>query len=250
MATIRFPAAVGDRLRGEVNEGMPAAGAVTTAVSVVSETPRPITVVLADTHPIILDGIARLFEDAGFSVVARCGAGQDCLAAVQSHKPDVLVFDLRLSGKDGLAVLREMKRFQLATQPVLFTSAPPESEILEAIRLGVRGVVLKEMPPHLLVNCVRKVYAGERWVEKRSAGRLLEKLLKREVAARQLAKDLTVRELDILRLVAMGLSNKAIAERIFVKEGTVKIHLHNIYKKLDVGNRLALTIFAQNKGFV
>src|SRR2546429_2423422 len=109
---------------------------------------------------------------------------------------------------------------------------------------------LIHFPPHLLVNCVRKVYSGERWVEKRSAGRLLEKLLKREVAARQLAKDLTVRELDILRLVAMGLSNKAIAERIFVKEGTVKIHLHNIYKKLDVGNRLALTIFAQNKGFV
>ena len=208
---------------------MPAAGAVTAAVNVVAaeSSPRPITVVIADTHPIILDGIGRLFEDAGFSVVARCGAGPD-----------------------GLTVLREMKRFQLTTQAVLFTSAPQESEILEAIRLGVRGVVLKEMPPHLLVNCVRKVHSGERWVEKRSAGRLLEKLLKREVAARQLAKDLTVRELDILRLVAVGLSNKAIAERIFVKEGTVKIHLHNIYKKLDVGNRLALTIFAQNKGFV
>jgi len=231
---------------------MPAAGAVTAAVNVVAaeSSPRPITVVIADTHPIILDGIGRLFEDAGFSVVARCGAGPDCLTAVQTHKPDVLVFDLKLSVKDGLTVLREMKRFQLTTQAVLFTSAPQEAEILEAIRLGVRGVVLKEMPPHLLVNCVRKVHSGERWVEKRSAGRLLEKLLKREVAARQLAKDLTVRELDILRLVAVGLSNKAIAERIFVKEGTVKIHLHNIYKKLDVGNRLALTIFAQNKGFV
>jgi len=225
---------------------------VTAAVNVVAaeSSPRPITVVIADTHPIILDGIGRLFEDAGFSVVARCGAGPDCLTAVQTHKPDVLVFDLKLSVKDGLTVLREMKRFQLTTQAVLFTSAPQEAEILEAIRLGVRGVVLKEMPPHLLVNCVRKVHSGERWVEKRSAGRLLEKLLKREVAARQLAKDLTVRELDILRLVAVGLSNKAIAERIFVKEGTVKIHLHNIYKKLDVGNRLALTIFAQNKGFV
>ena len=230
---------------------MSAAGAVSaSAVNAVSDATRPIGVVIADTHPIILDGIARLFEDAGFNVVARCSTGQDCVSALQSQRPDILVFDLRLPGKDGLAVLREVKRLHLTTQSVLFTSAPPEAEILEAIRLGVRGVVLKEMPPHLLVNCVRKVHAGERWVEKRSAGRLLEKLLKREVAARQLAKDLTVRELDILRLVAMGLSNKAIAERIFVKEGTVKIHLHNIYKKLEVSNRLALTIFAQNKGFV
>src|SRR5438046_10110368 len=161
---------------------MPAAGAVTTAVSVVSETPRPITVVIADTHPIILDGIARLFEDAGFRVVARCGAGQDCLAAVQSHKPDVLVFDLRLTGKDGLAVLREMKRQQLATQSVLFTSAPPESEILEAIRLGARGVVLKEMPPHLLVSCVRQVYSGASWVQTSSAHGLHERRLQRAQA--------------------------------------------------------------------
>src|SRR5438128_10508361 len=106
---------------------MPAAGAVTTPVSVVSESPRPITVVIADTHPIILDGIARLFEDAGFSVVARCVAGQDGLTAVQSHKPDVLVFDLRLSGRDGLAVLREINRHQLSTRLVLVALAPPEA---------------------------------------------------------------------------------------------------------------------------
>src|SRR5947199_10311510 len=106
------------------------------------------------------------------------------------------------------------------------------------------------MLPRLVASDVRKGGSGGGWVGKRSGGRLRGKLLKREVAARQLVKDLTVRQLDILRLVSMGLSNKAIAERIFVKEGTVKIHLHNIYKKLDVGNRLALTIFAQNKGFV
>jgi two-component system, NarL family, nitrate/nitrite response regulator NarL len=106
------------------------------------------------------------------------------------------------------------------------------------------------MAPHLLVQCVRKVHGGEQWLEKRSVGRLLEKLLQRETAARQLALDLTPREIEIVRLVARGLRNKTIAERLSVKEGTVKIHLHNIYEKLHVDGRLELTLYAQNKGFV
>ena len=114
----------------------------------------------------------------------------------------------------------------------------------------MRGVVLKEMPPHMLVQCVKKVHTGEQWVEKRSAGHLLDKLLRREVATRQLALDLTARELEILRLVASGLRNKAIADRLFVTEGTVKIHLHNMFRKLQVGNRVALTLLAHSKGFV
>lgn len=87
-------------------------------------------------------------------------------------------------------------------------------------------------------------------MEKRSVGRMLEKLIRREVAAQQLALDLTPRELEIVRLVASGLRNRTIGERLFVKEGTVKIHLHNIYKKLNVDSRMALTLYAQRKGFV
>jgi DNA-binding NarL/FixJ family response regulator len=209
-----------------------------------------ITLVLADGHPVTLDGLEQLFRTDGFSVLARCTDGEEAVRAVRKHRPDVLVLDLRLARKDGLSVVRDLKRDDLPTRIVLLSGAPEEDQVSEAIRLGVRGVVLKEMPSHLLVQCIRKVHAGEQWVEKRSVGRLLEKLLRREVASRQLAMDLTSRELEIVRLVAAGLRNKEIAHRLFVKEGTVKIHLHNIYRKLSLGSRMALTLYAQKKGFI
>jgi len=210
-----------------------------------------ITMVLADAHPITLEGLGQLFERGeDFKVLARSSDGEEALRAVRRHRPDILILDLKLPGRDGLDLLREVKRDKIPTQVVLLTAAVDESQVLEAIRLGVRGVVLKEMASHLLVQCVRKVHGGEQWLEKRSVGRLLEKLLQRETAARQLALDLTPREIEIVRLVARGLRNKTIAERLSVKEGTVKIHLHNIYEKLHVDGRLELTLYAQNKGFV
>ena len=213
-------------------------------------TSQPITLVLADGHPVTLDGLEQLFKGDGFTVLARCTDGEEAVRAVRKHHPDILVLDLRLSRKDGLSVVRELKRENLSTRIVLLSSAPEEDHVSEAIRLGVRGVVLKEMPSHLLVQCIRKVHAGEQWVEKRSVGRLLEKLLRREVASRQLALDLTSRELEIVRLVAAGLRNKEIALRLFVQEGTVKIHLHNIYRKLNLTSRMSLILYAQKKGFI
>jgi DNA-binding NarL/FixJ family response regulator len=125
-----------------------------------------------------------------------------------------------------------------------------EHEALKALRLGVGGIVLKEMEPQLLVQCVRKVHAGGQWLERHSTSRVLDRLLQREAGARELAGVLTPREREILRLVAGGLQNKAIAKELFISEGTVKIHLHNIYEKLRLDGRLALLRYAQEKGLV
>ena len=111
-------------------------------------------------------------------------------------------------------------------------------------------MVLKEMAPHLLVQCVRKVHAGEQWLEKRSVSLALETLLRREAASREVAKVVTARELEIVRMVASGLRNKEIAERLFISEGTIKMHLHNIYGKLGVDGRLQLARYAKEKGLV
>jgi len=211
--------------------------------------PQPVALVLADRHPLMLDAMEYIFQRPAFDVVARCTTREQAVAAVRTHKPDVLVFDHELP-PDGFDVMREVKRQSLPTRGVVFTSHLSEARAQEAMRLGVCGVVLKDAPSDLLVQCVRKVHAGERWVERHSTGRLLEKLVRREVAVRQLAKDLTTREIEIVRLVASGLRNKQIAERLFVSEGTIKIHLHNIYKKLEVSNRLALMVYAQDKGVV
>jgi DNA-binding NarL/FixJ family response regulator len=108
--------------------------------------------------------------------------------------------------------------------------------------------VLKEMAARLVVQCVRKVHAGEQWLEKRSVSLALERLLKREAATREIAGLLTSREIEIVRMVADGLRNREIADRLYINEGTVKAHLHNIYEKLKVNSRLQLTRYARDKG--
>jgi DNA-binding NarL/FixJ family response regulator len=209
----------------------------------------PITLVLSDDHPLILNGLENLFRlEKDFKVAARCLNGEETIRAVRKHKPDVLVLDIRMPGMDGLSLLREMKKEKLSTRVVLLTGALDENELVEAVRLGVRGLVLKEMAPKLLVQCIRQVHAGELCLEKRSVTNALEKLLQREAGQREVAQLLTPREIEIVKQVVAGLRNTEIGKRLFISEGTVKMHLHNIYQKLDVDSRTKLTRYAQGKG--
>src|SRR5437762_5688945 len=121
--------------------------------------------VLADDHPIVLGGLAKLFAaENDFEILACANDGDETLRAVRKFRPDILVLDLRMPGKDGLAVLREMKHDGLLTSVILLTASTGD-EVLEAIRLGVRGIVLKYMAPRFIVQCVRKVNAGGKWLE-------------------------------------------------------------------------------------
>jgi two-component system, NarL family, nitrate/nitrite response regulator NarL len=209
----------------------------------------PIRLILADDHPIVLDGLAQLFRvEPEFQVLARCRDGDEALGAVRVHRPDVLVLDIRMPRRDGLDVLRAVRLEGLATRVVLLTAALEEEQLVEALRLGVGGVVLKEMAPHLLVEAVREVHAGGSWLDKGSVSRIVGKLLQKEERLREAVQGLTPRELEIVRMVARGLRNRAIAEQLLISEGTVKIHLHNIYQKLGVDGRLELAVYAQGKG--
>ena len=211
----------------------------------------PIRLVLADDHPLILDAVEQLFGmEEDVQVLARCMNGEDTLRAVRQHRPDILILDIRMPGNDDLSVLRDIRREKLPTRVVLLTAALDEEEVLAAIRLGVRGVVLKEMAPRLLVQCVRKVHDGGQWLERRSMGRALDRLLRREAGAREAAGLLTARELEIMYMLTSGLRNKEIAEKLSISIGTVKIHLHHIYEKLHVDSRLELLRYAQEKGLI
>jgi len=211
----------------------------------------PIRLILADDHPLILDGLENLFHlEKDFQVVARCTNGIDTMQAVRQHGADVLILDIRMPGKNGLEVFREIQEENLPTRVVLLTAALDEEDLVEATHLGVQGIVLKEMAPQLLIQCIRKVYAGEQWLERRSARQALEKMLRREAGMRQVAETLTSQEITIVRMVAKGMRNKEIAEKLYITEGTVKVHLHHIYEKLHIDNRLALLRYAQEKGLV
>jgi DNA-binding NarL/FixJ family response regulator len=208
-----------------------------------------IRVVIADDHPLILNALEGLFKSQGdFAMTARCATGEEALQAVRRHRPDVLILDLRMRGMDGLAVIRAMNEAELETRVVLLTAELDESEALEAIRLGVKGVVLKEMAPRLLLQCVRTVSAGGQWLERTSTAHALKTMLDRENASQTVLKaGLTPRELEIVRAVATGLRNREIAERLNISEGTIKVHLHNIYEKLNVDSRVALTLYAHER---
>lgn len=211
----------------------------------------PIRLLLADDHPIVLDGLEQLFRlEQDIEIVARCRDGEETLRALQVYRPDVVVLDIRMPRCDGLEVLRGIEAGGLLTRAVLLTAALEEDQLVEALRLGVGGVVLKEMAPQLLVEAVREVHAGHRWLDKGSVDRALGRLLQKEKSFREAAETLTTRELEIARMVARGLRNRAIAEQLFISEGTVKIHLHNIYQKIEIDGRVELAIYAQRKGLV
>jgi DNA-binding NarL/FixJ family response regulator len=215
------------------------------------ETTMSIRLVLADDHRLLLDGLECLLRrEPDFEVLACCHDGLQAVRAVRQLCPDILILDLYMPGKDGIEILREIHQAAIPTRVVLLTAIMDEDDLLEAMRLGVGGVVLKEMTAPLLIQCIRKVYAGDQWLERRSISRAMEKMLRREAGTREVAQVLTSRELEIVRLAASGLRNKEIANKLAICEGTVKIHLHNSYEKLHIDNRIALLRYAQAKGLV
>jgi DNA-binding NarL/FixJ family response regulator len=210
---------------------------------------KRIRIALADDHVIVLDGLEQLFKlEPEFEVVARSTTADAAVKAVEEYKPDVVVLDLAMPGHDGLWALRRIAELGLPTRTVLLTAHVDEEKLIEAIRLGVSGVVLKEMAPRLLMECVRKVHAGEKWLEKQSVARAMDRMLKRESDLDRLSSLLTPREMEIVQLAAEGLRNKEISERLSITEGTVKIHLHNIYEKLGVTGRTQLILYATRHG--
>jgi DNA-binding NarL/FixJ family response regulator len=206
------------------------------------------TLVLADPHPVVLEGMKHgLAGEADFRILACAQNDEEALRVVRQFEPDILVLELALPKKGGLALIREMKRAGLVTAPVLFTAIDGEDN-LEAMRLGARGVVPKNMSIDLLARCIREVDAGRKWLEKGVAAHALETLLKREEGSRELHAMLTPREIAVARMVCEGMPNKTVAERLAITEGTVKLHLHSVYKKLELHGRLGLMHYMQRAG--
>lgn len=208
-----------------------------------------IRLVLADDHPLVLDGLEQLFRlERDIEVVARCRDGHEALRAVRQHRPDLLILDIKMPGRDGLSVLQAIREEGLPTETILLTAALDDDQLVEAVRLGVRGVVLKESAPRMIINAIREVRAGGSYMEGRAVSRALQKLVRREDAVREAERQLTPRELEIVKLAASGARNRDIAERLSISEGTVKIHFHNVYEKLGIDSRVALAMWARDQG--
>ena len=206
-----------------------------------------VSVVLADAHPIVLEGLKSVLRRAkSFRIVAQCTTSEQILRAVRKYRPDILVLDIQISSKIGFDILSQMARAKLTTRSVVFTASLNDHQTLELIRLGASGLVLKNVQPRMLIQCIRKVQGGEKSFERGSSVTDIGKLLRRERSAHQRYENLSHREIQIVRMVAKGLRNKQIGKRLSLTEGTVQVHLHHIYRKLNLPHRLALALYARD----
>lgn len=201
-----------------------------------------INIVIADDHPIVLTGLGQLIRgEAGMQVVATCVNGAEALQAVRTRKPDVLLLDINMPKLDGFGVLRTLASERVDVRTIVLTAELDSPSVAAARLAGARGVVLKELSPQHVLDCIRRVHAGTEWVE--FLGRYRE-----EAAVRPEQRDtneLTPRERELATLVASGLRNRDIATRLGISEGTAKLHLYNVYKKLGVSSRVELAIRMQ-----
>lgn len=208
----------------------------------------PIRLVMVDDHPLVLGGLEQLLRgEPDFEVLATCSSAAEGWQALASHDPDILLLDLKLPDADGLSLLRRLD----PTKPpavVVLTATHSENVLLDAARLGARGIVLKAMAPRVLENCLRAVHDGRQWLTVDGVD-LAQRLVKRQEVEADLACVLTPRELEIVRLVETHLDNEEIASRLSISVGTVKIHLHHVFDKLQLRGRHDLQQLLRNKGY-
>jgi DNA-binding NarL/FixJ family response regulator len=199
---------------------------------------------VADDHPVVLHGLGSLLAaQSDLLVVASCADGEAAVQAVQRYEPDVAVLDIAMPRLDGLDALA-MIVARHATKVILLSATATDEQVLIAIARGAKGIMLKETAVDDLINCVREVAAGGLWLPPALVEAALERETGRRLQTDRISQSLTIREREVMKQVSEGLTNKEVASRLGLSEGTVKIHLHNIYEKVGVPNRTALTALA------
>lgn len=221
------------------------------------KTKKMVRIVLADDHPIVRDGLKKLLElEEDFAVVGEASDGREVLQKVQELDPDVLLLDLRMPNLDGLSTLQALQQTNSRTRVIVLTASEDKNEFVQAMKLGCSGIVLKQTAPDLIVKSIRKVHAGEIWLDSLTTAAVMRQFSSGAAATNGLPgsgkgrerSPLSAREREIVALVAQGYKNKEMAEKMFISEQTVKNHLHNIFDKLGVSDRLELALYAIHKG--
>jgi DNA-binding NarL/FixJ family response regulator len=204
----------------------------------------PIRLLIADDHPIVRDGLRGMFTgDPGFEVLAEAGDGAQAVELARALDPDVILMDLRMPRMDGVTAIRELARLGLKARVLVLTTYDTDSDVLPAIEAGATGYLLKDALRDELVRAVAAAARGEAALAPSVATRLLGQV-------RTPVDPLSTRELEILKLIAQGTTNREAAARLFISEATVKTHVLHIYAKLGVNDRAAAVAVAFQRGLL
>jgi DNA-binding NarL/FixJ family response regulator len=219
------------------------------------ESAPTIDIVISDDHALFREGLRKLLEaEPGIRIVGEALDGEETLKVVRQLKPHVLLLDLSLPKLSGLQVLAELSKLELPTRTIMLTAAIEREQVIDALQLGVRGIVLKHSALQLLLKSIRCVSEGQFWVGQEGVSDLIQ-ALRRMKPSHNVSKaprnfGLSSREREVIGLIVAGYTNKDLARELGISENTAKHHLTNIFDKLGVSNRLELVLYAVDHGLV
>jgi two-component system NarL family response regulator len=201
-----------------------------------------IRVILADDHPVVRDGLAAMInQQPDIQVIAEAGDGQEAIELYQTHRPDVLVLDLRMPRRDGVAVVQHVLELDPKARLLIMTTYDGDEDIFRCLSQGAKGYLLKDAPRQEILAAIRAVSEDRPYTSSSVAAKALQRMAK---------PSLTTRELGVLQLLAQGRSNKDIARQLGIGEGTAKTHVKSILTKLDAISRTEAVAVAHKRGLV
>jgi DNA-binding NarL/FixJ family response regulator len=213
----------------------------TPTVKATPKKPR-IGILIADDHSVLRQGLVSLIGfEADMMVVAEASNGREAVDLWKQHRPDVTMLDLRMPELDGVGVIKQIRAEDENTRVIVLTTFDGDEDIYRAIQAGAKGYLLKEVPREALIDCIRRVHAGETCVPVHLANRLAKRISDKSVSER---------EIDVLKLMAQGKTNKEIGSVLFISAGTVKSHVKSIFAKLNVNSRAEAVANAAHSGLI
>jgi NarL family two-component system response regulator LiaR len=212
---------------------------------------EPITILLVDDHALVRQGVRAFLEtQSDITVVAEAGSGEEAIRVATEHAPDVALVDLIMPGMDGVEATRRLTARSPRTSVIVLTSYHDDEHVFPAIQAGALSYILKEVGPRELADAIRKAASGEAVLHPRVATRVVRELHGARRGEPNVFHNLSDRELEVLRLIAEGLSNAEISGRLFISEKTTKNHVSNILSKLHLADRTQAAVYAWRQGVV
>lgn len=204
---------------------------------------EPIRLLIVDDHPVVRDGLVAILHqgEPDLEVVGEAGDGKEAVAIWRTLRPTVIIMDLQLPGLSGVEAIKAIRREDPEARVLVLTTFDGDADIQRALEAGARGYLLKSVRRATLIEAVRAVAAGQRYLPPATAARLVEAME---------AERLTARELDVLKLLAQGQRNREIADALGLAEPTVKIHVNNLLRKLQVKDRTEAAVVALRRGII